>query len=303
MKPKDLLLLLTLSALWGGSFLFMRVAAPVLGPILLIALRVLIAGLALLVYALATHTDLELRQRWRQYLTIGLLNSAIPFTLIATAELHLTAGLASILNATSPLFGAVIAAFWLKESLTPRKLVGLGLGLVGVSVLVGWSPLDFTTSLILSVAASLVAALFYGIAGVYTKLAVKGVRPVALATCSQLGASLFLIPLTPFAPPTDAPSLEAIVCLAALALLSTAVAYLIYFRLILSVGPTKALTVTFLSPIFGVLWGVLLLNEPLTLSTLLGFAIILTGTGFVTGLKFSIRPKISGLGTEAKKLS
>ena len=207
MKPKDLGALLLLSALWGGSFLFIRVDAPILGPILLITLRVLIAGLVLLLYVVVTHTRLELRQRWWQYLIIGLLNSVIPFTLIATAELNLTAGLAAILNATTPLFTALIAAVWLQEALTGRKLVGLALGLVGVSVLVGWSALTLTGTLIFSIAASLLAALFYGFAGVYAKITFKGVRPTALATCSQLGAALFLLPIIPFAPPPTSPTL------------------------------------------------------------------------------------------------
>jgi len=291
MKTKDLGALLLLSALWGGSFLFVRVAVSVLGPIVLIELRVLIAGLALLLYAFVTKTDLELRKRWKQYLMIGLLNSAIPFTLIAAAELNLTAGFASILNATSPLFGALIAAVWLKEVLTTKKLIGLLLGLLGVGVLVGWSPLSFSWLIVLSIAASLTAALFYGIAGVYTKLNAQGVRPVALATCSQLGASLCLLPLTPFALPSEPPTFWVILAVVTLALVSTAVAYLIYFWLIESVGPTKALTVTFLVPLFGVLWGILLLNEPLNLSTVIGFGIILSGTGFVTGLRLG-KPKV-----------
>ena len=116
MRAPDLARLLLLAALWGGSFIFIRIAAPVLGPIVLVTIRVLLAGAALLVYALVTRSELELRARWRQYLTIGALNSAIPFVLISTAELQLPASLAAILNATSPLFGAVIAAIWIKDS-------------------------------------------------------------------------------------------------------------------------------------------------------------------------------------------
>ncbi|HET7640285.1 MAG TPA: DMT family transporter, partial [Ktedonobacteraceae bacterium] len=132
MKARDVGALLLLSALWGGSFLFMRIAAPVFGPVVLIELRVLIAGIALLLYSIFTRRNLDLRKRWLHYLVIGIINSAIPFTLIATAELLLTAGFAAILNATSPLFGAVVAAIWIKEALTTRKVIGLLLGLVGV---------------------------------------------------------------------------------------------------------------------------------------------------------------------------
>lgn len=284
MKAKDGAMLLALSAIWGGAFLFMRVGAPVLGPIALIQARVAIAGVTLLLCGLALRKGLDLRARWRQYLVVGILNSAIPFTLIATAELKLTAGLAAILNATSPLFGAVIAALWLKEALTLKKVVGLLLGLVGVALVVGWSPLPFSLALVLSVAASLTAAVFYGVASVYTKAHVQGASPLALSTGSQLGAALFLIPFTAVVPPQHAPSAQVLLAVVSLGVVCTALAYLLYFRLIANIGPTRALTVTFLAPVFGIFWGVLLLREPLTWTTVLGFGIILIGTGFVTGV-------------------
>ncbi len=296
MKAKDAGALLLLSAIWGGSFLFIRIAAPVLGPVVLIALRVLIAGIALLLYSIFTRQKLELRKRWLHYLVIGIINSAIPFTLIATTELYLTAGFAAILNATTPLFGAIVAAIWIKEVLTARKVIGLLLGLVGVGVLVGWSALPFSTILIFSVAASLFAAAFYGLGSVYTKVYVRGANPVALTTCSQLGAGLCLLPLVPIFPVPHTPSLTVIVAVASLALLCTGIAYLIYFQLIENIGPTRTLTVTFLAPIFGVLWGVLFLNEVLTWSIVVGFGIILVGTGFVTGVirlgKGKVYPKV-----------
>jgi len=229
MNTKQIGALLLLSALWGGSFLFIRIAVPVLGPVLLIELRVLIAGVALLVYMLVTRSPLDLRARWRHYLVIGIINSAIPFTLIATAELYLTAGLAATLNATSPLFGAVVAAMWIKEALTKKKVIGLALGLLGVSVLVGWSPFPFSVTLAVSVGASLAAAACYGIAGVYTKVYMRGASSKAVATCSQLGAALFLLPLTFVAPSKHSPTPIVVLSVIALALLCTAVAYLLYF--------------------------------------------------------------------------
>ena len=292
MNAKQIGALLLLSALWGGSFLFMRIAAPVLGPVLLIELRVLIAGVALLLYMLVTRSTFDLRARWKHYLVIGIINSAIPFTLIATAELYLTAGLAATLNATSPLFGAVVAAMWIQEALTKKKVVGLALGLLGVSILVGWSPFPFSLTLAVSVAASLAAAACYGIGGVYTKVYMQGASSKAVATCSQLGAALVLLPLTFFAPSKHAPTPIVLLAVVALALLGTAVAYLLYFWLIEHAGPTRALTVTFLAPIFGVLWGTELLSEPLSLSTFIGFGIILMGTGFVTGIRLRKEPII-----------
>jgi drug/metabolite transporter (DMT)-like permease len=287
MKTKDVVSLLILSALWGGSFLFIRVASLELGPILLIELRVLIAGLTLLFYALATGLKLEIKTYWRQYLIIGLLNSAIPFTLIATAELNLSAGYAAILNATTPLFGAIVAAAWLNEALTVKKIAGLILGLVGVVVVFGLGSLSFSGVIFLSIGASILAAAFYGFAGVYTKVNGKGIRPYNLATCSLLAAALWLAPLTPFALPQSGPDLNGILAVLALALLSTAFAYLLFFGLIESAGPTRTLTVTFLAPIFGVIWGIIFLGEGLTGATVVGFAIILAGTVLVTG--FSLK--------------
>ncbi len=295
MKAKEVGGLLLLSILWGGSFLFIRIAAPVFGPIVLVELRVLIAGIALLLYSLAIKQNLDLRKRWPHYLAIGILNSALPFTLIATAELHLTAGFAAILNATSPLFGAVVAALWIKEALTMKKIIGLLLGLAGVGVLVGWSPLPFSTTLVLAILASLAGAAFYGVASVYTKVYAHGTSSVAIATCSQLGASLFLLSLVPIFPAPHMPSTFVILVVIALALVCTAIGYLIYFWLIETTGPTRAITVTFLAPAFGVLWGFLLLGEVLTLSTIIGFAIILAGTGFVTGIRIAPTRSRKGL--------
>jgi len=295
MKAKDAGALLVLSALWGGSFFFIRIAVPVLGPVVLMELRVLVAGIALLLYSLALRRNLDVRKRWRQYLIIGIINSALPFTLIATAELHLTVGLAAILNATSPLFGAIVAALWIKEALTRMKVIGLLLGLVGVGVVVGWNPLPFSVTLVLSSAASLAAAACYGLAGVYIKVSMQGSNPGAVATCSQLGAAMCLFPVIFVVPAQHLPSLPVILAVATLALVCTAFAYLIYFSLIETVGPTKALTVTFLAPAFGVLWGVIFLSEALTLSTILGFGVILLGTGFVTGVvrfRFPDRDKL-----------
>ena len=288
MQLKALSNLLLLSALWGGSFLFIRVAAPVLGPIALVDLRVLIAGLALLVYTIMTRSKLDLKTRWRHYLIIGIINYAIPFICISTAELHLTAGLAAILNATSPLFGAVIAALWIKEPLTLKKIIGLLLGIIGVAIVVGWSPLPFSLSLLLSIGASLLAASFYGIGSVYTRVYAKGFGPVSLATCSQLGAGLILIPFTALAPAAQTPSWSVLLAVIALALFCTSLGYLLYFWLIENIGPTKALTVTFLVPIFGLLWGYLFLKEPIAISAFLGFGVILLGTSLVAGLKLPV---------------
>jgi len=236
-----------------------------------------------LLYAIASRTQLELWSRWPQYLLIGI-NSAIPFVLISTAEIHLSASIAAILNATSPLFGAVISALWLKEPLTCRKIVGITIAIIGVIVLVGWSPLPLNSVTFVSIGASLLASALYGLAGTYTRAKVIGAPPLGMAVGSQLGASLLLAPALPFLPPTAAPSATILLCVLTLALFSTALAYILYFRLIVEVGATRALTVTFLAPIFGVTWGALFLGESITISKVVGCGIILLGTAFVTGI-------------------
>jgi drug/metabolite transporter (DMT)-like permease len=283
MSRKDVVILLFLSALWGGSFLFMSIAAPALGPILLIELRVLIAGLALLGYTSFTGKLSGLREHWRQYLVIGAINSALPFVLISTAELHLPASLAATLNATTPLFGAVVAALWIGEALTVKKIGGLLCGFMGVVVLVGLGPLPINRSILWSIGASLLAALSYGVAAVYIKVKVHGGQPQALAAYSQLFAALILLPLVPFSLPKAFPSNLVIVSVLALALLCTALAYLLFFHLIFSVGPTKTIMVTYLAPAFGMLWGSLFLKETLGIGNVIGFGLILISLVLVTG--------------------
>jgi len=281
--PKQLGALLLLSAMWGGSFIFMRIAAPALGPIVLIALRVLIAGLALLAYGAATRSLPGFRSHWKQYLIIGAINSALPFLLIATASLSLPASMTATLNATTPLFGAAVAAVWLGERMTARKVLGLLLGIGGVATLMGLGSVPATAATLTAAGASLLAATSYGIAAVYTKVSMKAGNPLALSTFSQLFAALLLAPLVPFALPSAVPSGLVIWSTVALALLCTAFAYLLYFYLIVNAGPTKATIVTFLSPAFGMLWGALLLKEALGPGNFLGFGMILASVGLVTG--------------------
>jgi drug/metabolite transporter (DMT)-like permease len=289
MRPQDAARLIVLSALWGGSFIFIRIAAPVLGPVVLVWTRVLLAGLTLLAVALIMHRPLAIRRFWRQYLVLGAINSALPFLLIAAAELHLSASLAAVLNATSPLFGAVIAFFWIRDPLTPRKLAGLFLGITGVAILAGWSPITLDAVVALSIVASLLGAASYGLASVYTKARVRNAPALGMAVGSQLAASLLLTPFVPFTWPAATPSSTVLLCTLALALGSTALAYVLFFRLVVDVGPTKALTVTFLVPIFGVLWGSLFLGETITASTLAGCAVILAGTALVVGVRLPQR--------------
>ena len=293
MKARDLGALIALAAVWGGSFLFIRIAAPAVGPIALAATRVVMAGAALLLYAALQRADLGVRRRWKQYLMVGVLNSAIPFVFIGAAELRLTAGLAAILNATTPLFGALVAAIWLRERPTIGKSVGLVIGLLGVIALMGWSDLPLTSATLLAVGASLLGALSYGVAGIYSKRAFAGVAPLATATGQQLGAAVVLAPLALPVAATTSPwaqlSPEVGWAIVALALVCTAAAYIVYFYLIASVGPVPALSVTFLVPVFGLLWGALFLGEQVTPGAFGGMAIIFIGVLLVMGVRLPRR--------------
>lgn len=278
MKRRDLAMLLALAALWGGSFVFIRVASPALGPVWVAEARVTIAFVTLLLYALASARVPDLRARWKGYLIVGIINSALPFALYCFAELYISATTAAILNATSPLFGAAFAAAFLGELLNPRKLLGMLIGLSGVVVVVGWQSGPMQAHSLLAALACLAAALCYGLAGVYAKLRMAGTTPFAIALYSQLGAALFLLPGVALSPLPTIPDFVIAANVAALGVLGTAVAFLLYFRLIDNVGPTKALTVTYLIPVFGALWSSLFLHEALTPEKIVGCLIVLAGT-------------------------
>lgn len=281
MKTSDTLRLLALAAIWGGSFIFMRVLAPVLGPVLTADLRLLIAGIALLLYFRAIKFDPAWSRYWRQYLIIGAVNSALPFFLFSWAALHIPASLSVILNSASPLFAAVFAAVWLGESITIRKAAGLLIGAAGVAVVMRPGPIETTPMFGWAIAACILAAACYGFAATYIRKHGGGAKPMGIAAGSQMMAGLVLIPAIPFAPARDEITITAVSLVVIFALLCSAVAYLLYFRLIVDVGATQALTVTFLMPAFGMIWGATILGETITVAMIVGTALILLGTGLV----------------------
>ncbi|GAB3264512.1 DMT family transporter [Chitinimonas naiadis] len=284
MRSKDFLELVVLAALWGASFLFMRVAAPAFGPVALIFVRVLLATACLLPVLLWRAEGRAMLANWLPLTVVGLLNSALPFCLFAWASLSLSAGFTAVLNATTPLWGAVVAYVWLKTSLARSRVVGLVIGFLGVLVLVS-DKISFKPGGDgLAVLAALIAPLSYGIAANYTKQKLAGVSPLLVATGSQLAASLLLLPLAILLWPAGPVPATAWGASVALAVACTAVAYFMYFRLIAHVGPSKAITVTFLIPLFAIIWGWLFLDEMLTRSMMLGGSIILLGTALAVGL-------------------
>lgn len=272
--------LLLLAAIWGGSFLFMRVAAPQFGPLALIEVRVAVAALFLTAVSLWRGEARALRGLTGPLVVLGAFNSALPFVLFAYATLALPAGFASVLNATVPLFVATIGAVWLGERFGPRRLLGLALGFAGVVALV-WPKLGATDER-LAVAAGLAASVSYAACAHYTKRRFAQVSPLAIATGSQIAAALLLAPLAAWHLPSAVPGPLAWAAVLALGVVCTAVAYLVYFRLVARVDPTHASVVTYLVPVFGIAWGALFLGETITLGMLAGAAVVLVGVVLVT---------------------
>ncbi len=286
MNAASLARLLLLSAIWGASFLFMRIGAPVLGPSLLIFTRVGLAALFLLMLAFYLRKSLNTPRYWRHYLVLGLFNSALPFFMFAYAAQTVTASMLSILNATAPIWATAIGAIWLRSRPSSKALLGMLLGVIGVSLLVGIETVTLPEGGTLAIVAGVGAALSYGIATTYTKSAIS-VEPFANAHGSMWAATLMLVPFALQAEPipTILP-LHVILSVTALGIVCSGVAYLLYFRLIADIGAAPALTVTFLIPVFGILWGTVFLGEHVGWHTLVGSLTILTGTALVTG--FSI---------------
>ena len=278
MRRADTARLVLLAAIWGASFLFNRITAPVLGPVLTAELRTLIAGIALAVYFGFAGFNPEWRRWGRQYVIVGVLTSALPFLLWAYAALTLTAGLMSVLNATSPMWGALWSAVLLRERLNARKGLGLVIGVAGVALVTqpGKEGLAYVP-----VVAALAAAFCYGLAGGYMKRWASGVPSRGMAVGTQLAAGVLLIPFITVSPPAVVPTPLVVAGILALGLLCGAIAYVLYFRLIADIGATGALTVTYLIPVFGVLWGALFLGEALSVSMLAGGALVILGTVFV----------------------
>ncbi len=275
---------MVLAAIWGASFLFFRVAAPALGPLATAELRASIGGLALLAYYRAVGADLQFRSNWKAYLIIGILNSALPFSLFAFASISLSASYAVILNASAPLWGAVFSAIWLGEKLTPGKIVGLLSGVAGVALVMRFGLPELTPGLMLASVVCILATMCYALAGIYMRRHPAKMSAQGLATGSLLGAAFVLLPLLPLFPVPGSISLSVVSSILALALLCSTVAFVLYFRLIADVGPTRALTVTFLMPAFGMMWGALLLQEKINLVMVAGCALILIGIALVFGL-------------------
>jgi drug/metabolite transporter (DMT)-like permease len=279
---------LLLAAIWGASFLFMRLAAIELGALPTAALRVGIASLFLLPLLVAKGHWPALRAHWKPVLFVGVLNSGLPFALYAFAVMHITTGFSSILNATVPLFGALVAWVWLGDKPGLSRTVGLAIGFGGVVLLAGgqasFKPNASGIAPAWAVLACLAATTCYALSASFTKKHIPSLPPLVTATGSQIGATLALALPALWFHPSQLPSASAWGALVALGVLCTGIAYILYFRLIDRAGPSRALTVTFLIPVFAIAYGVLLLGEEVTPWMLVCGVVILAGTALSSGL-------------------
>ncbi len=293
MTPRNILELLLLAAIWGASFIFMRIGSPEFGPILFMALRTLTASVFLLPLVFITKKQAAFKGYKAKIFVVGIFNTAIPFVLFGYATLTLSGGLTSVLNATTPMFGAIVAYIWFRDKLTVIASFGLLIGFVGVYLLV----LDKVTlgqqNILLPTLAALLASLCYGLSASYTKRYLTGISSTVLASGSQVSATLVLLPISFFFIPTQWPSDAAIMSVLLLGVLCTGVAYIIFFHLIANLGPSKAISVTYLIPAFGLFWGSLFLDEVITAGMIIGCGFILTGVALATGLLKLPKRKIS----------
>lgn len=279
-----------LAALWGSSFLFMRLGAVEFGPWSTAGMRVMVAALVLLPVLILRGQWADFRRHAGPILLAGSLNAGLPFALYAYALLSIPTGLTAILNATTPLFGALVAWFWLNERPGLARALGLGLGFLGV-LLLSWDKAQFHAGGTgWAVLACLGATFCYGVAASYTKKRLMGVPSLAMACGNLIGASLFLAVPTFWFWPDHSPSLQAWGAILAAGVLCSALAFILFFHLIEQAGPSKTLTVTFLIPVFALLYGALLLGEHITLHMALGGVVILVGVAFATGLLPRNRP-------------
>ena len=281
MRVVDLIRLVLLASIWGASFIFVRVLSPVIGPVMTADFRVLIAGIFLCIYFKIAGIETEWRRLWKEYLAVGTLNSGFPFLLYAWAALYVPASYLVIINSTSPLFGAVCSAYWLGEKLTLLKITGLLLGAAGVALIVRIPSPELNPMFGLALLVSLVCPICFALSGIYVKKSAVSTKPTTLAGASLLATGMLLFPLVPLAPPPGTVTLSVVMNILALAILCTAVGYLLFYRLLADVGPTKALMVTFLIPAFGMLWSILFLSETVTPAMMAGCALIVTGTALV----------------------
>jgi len=281
LKTTDFIRLISLSAIWGASFLFMRIIVPTLGVLPSSFIRVLLSSVGIIAILLILQFPINFRGKLKALLLLGTVSSGIPVLMYNIAAQYLPAGYSAIFNATTPLMGIIVGSLFFSEKITGIKVLGVLFGLSGVAVLTRIGPVTLDAQVLLGAAACLVATSCYALAGFLTKRWISdkgGLDSKLVALGSQLGATALTLPPFIFSVSTNAPvswgGIHVWGAVAALSLICTALAYILYFRLIADIGPVKSLTVTFLIPPFGVLWGALFLGEQITLAHLAGGTLI-----------------------------
>ena len=288
MAALDVAKLIFLAAIWGCSFIFLRVIVPEVGPLMTALLRMSLASIALISFATLIGTKLQWRRNFKPYVAVGLFATVLPFSCFSYASQFLPAAYSALLNATSPLFGALFSVLWLAERMSAQKLVGLATGVFGVGVLVGAGALVLDMATVGAAALCLLAAASYAVSSIIVKKTGHPqdgsdghIDPIAMATGSMACGALMLLPALPFIIPDSLPSMPAIGAVLGLSLLSSALAQAMFIPMIVRIGPTRAMSVGFLIPMFGMLWGYVFLDEHVANSTLAGGAIVLLAMGLV----------------------
>ena len=291
MKKSDIVALVSLGAIWGASFLFMRMGAAQFGSMALAGMRAIGAAVCSIPLLLSRERLAELRANWRSIALIGLANSALPFVLFSYAAQSLPAGLSAIFDAVAPLLVAASGWLWLSERLNATQASGLVIGLTGVVWLIGGS-MGFGhggAAVSWAMAACVGANVCYTFGAHYSHRKVQRVSPLSVAIGSQIAAAVMLLPFTLWLWPARSPSLQAWVAMLGLAAVCTSLAYVLFYRLLARIGSTRSMAVLYLIPVFGVLWGAMFLGEKLTLVMAGGSVVILLGVALTTGM-LRIRP-------------
>ena len=285
--PAHLVQLLFLGAVWGGAFLFLRVAGPEVGPVWAAEIRIAI-GAAILLAIAGRRTWRIARTDIVTFAIVGATFSAIPFTLIAFAELTLPAGYAAVLNASTPLFTAALGVVWLGERLSTRLVMGLATGVAAVVLLVGLSPLAPGPTTVIAAMAMLGSATSYAVAGTFVRRRLPGIGGVEIATGQLTAGAVLLLPFALASGSPGTPSFGGIVALVALGVLSTAIPWPLYFRLLSQTTPTIASVVTFVVPAFAAAWGAIVLGEAIGGGLVVGFGFVLLSLALVTGIRLPL---------------
>mgnify|MGYP001407243507 FL=1 len=286
MESKDWFLLTTLAAIWGSAFMFIKISAVDFGPILLVTLRLLIAGLVFMPLLLRKKYRLLFKSHLSGIIIIAIFSNALPFTLFAFASLGATSNMLGILNGTTAFLTTVIAYFWLNESISSKQIIGLCLGFLGVIILV--NPANGSSTVIASMCA-LLGSLCYAFNGNYLEKFHSNSNKKVLIGWSMLFGGLFMTPFAFFNLPDAIPNLNSFLALLWLAVVSTGIGYLGYIRLINRIGAVKTSTLTYLLPVFSIIWGAIFLQEKITLIILGGFLFVMMGMYFANTTKVKIK--------------